>query len=41
MLFNNAVKCMEGFGWGYLKEGDHLDAVGVDRKTALKWTVKT
>ena len=29
----------EGFGWGNLREGDHLKEPGVDGRIILKWTL--
>jgi hypothetical protein len=29
-----------GFGWGDLREGDHLKNPGVDRRIILKWIFK-
>jgi len=28
------------FSWGNLKEGEHLDDVGVDERILLKWILK-
>ena len=29
-----------GFYWGNLKEGDHLDELGIDGKIILKWILE-
>ena len=29
-----------GFGWGNLKESDHLEDLGVDRRIILKWMLR-
>jgi hypothetical protein len=32
--------CIQGFGWGDLREGDHLEDTGVDRRIILRWIFK-
>jgi hypothetical protein len=33
-------RCAYGFWRGNLKERDHLEDLGIDRKVVLKWTKK-
>jgi hypothetical protein len=33
-------RCIQGFGWGRLKEGDHLEDLGPDGRIMLKWIEK-
>jgi hypothetical protein len=30
--------CIHDFGWGHLREDDHLGGPGIDRRIILKWT---
>jgi hypothetical protein len=29
-------RCIQGFGWGNLREGDHMQDLGVDGRIILK-----
>jgi hypothetical protein len=33
-------KVYTGFGWGNLKERDHLEDPGIDRRIILRWIFK-
>jgi hypothetical protein len=32
-------KCIQYFGWENLKESDHSEGLGVDRRTILEWII--
>jgi hypothetical protein len=34
------VEVHAGFWWGNLREGDHLEDLGVDRRIILKWILE-
>jgi hypothetical protein len=35
-IYGGVKKCIQGFGWGNLRERDHLEDSGVDGRTILK-----
>jgi len=35
--YGGEERCVQGFGWGNLKERDHLGDPGVDGRIILRW----
>ena len=34
------MACIQGFGWGNLKEREHLEDLDVDERIILRWSLK-
>jgi hypothetical protein len=37
VLARMGKRCIEGFGWGNLREREHLEDPGVDGRIILRW----
>ena len=38
--YGEEKNCVQGFGWGDLRERDHLEDAGVDGRVILRWISK-
>ena len=39
-VYGRRYRCIQGFEWGKLREGDHFEDTGVDCKIIVKWIFK-